>query len=110
MEHSKVQCIDFIREKISTNEKWAMHGLLKIYEYQTEEEKNNSVTIDNNGIGFSGVDATFLTGVVKFYQENGFITNKQLRIVFTKMKKYAAQLYRISDKEKLYKAMENSGK
>lgn len=109
-QYPKIQCVHFIRKKISSNEKWALRGLLKTYEHQTDEEKNSAETINENGIGFSGVDANFLTGVVDFYNRNGFVTKKQMAIVFVKMKKYAGQLYSICDKEKLYKVMDKEEK
>lgn len=83
-----------IKDMLLTNDKAVIRGMLVIYEYQTEDEKDTEQTKHQNGMGFTGIDAFILTEFVKFYQNNGFLTKKQLDIVRKKMPKYAGQIFR----------------
>ena len=105
---TKTQRVDFIRKKITTDRNWAIRGLLRIYENQTEEEKSCAYTISDNGIGFSAIDSKFLTSVCEFYLKTNFISDKQMSIVFTKIKKYAVQIHSLADIEKLERIMERT--
>ena len=46
---------------LENNDKAVLRAVIRIYENQTLEEKKNKNTIDENGIGFSSVDAYFLS-------------------------------------------------
>lgn len=74
-------------------------ALVKLYNYQTADEQKTGKTKENNGVGFNGVDSEILTGFVKFYQEFGFLTPKQMIIARKKIMKYSAQLCRIVNQE-----------
>jgi hypothetical protein len=97
--------IEFIREKITHDVNWAYRALMSLYMAQTEDEKNGDETIHENGVGFTGLDANILTSFAKGYKRYGHLTEKQLCILYRKIGKYAKQLYRISDKEKLLSCM-----
>lgn len=83
------------KEKLRTNDAWLIRGILAIYAFQTAEEKQSGETREDNGVGFSGVDAEFLTSCAQFYNRNKFLTPKQTAIARNKMVKYAGQLFRI---------------
>lgn len=53
------QTQDSIRELIDSSDKAVEVALLRIYERQTEAEKEIEGTTEHNGIGFSGTDAAF---------------------------------------------------
>lgn len=91
----------FLRGKLASNKTWALKALVKIYENQTEEEKNVENTITSNGVGFNGTDGTFLTSLAKQFIKKGSLSDKQMIYVFKKIVKYWNQILRISDKEAL---------
>ena len=97
--------IEFIRKQITTNKAWACKALMAIFARQTEDEKNSQETIHENGMGFTGNDANFLTAMAKSYLQYHNLTDKQMFYVYKKIGKYAGQIHKISNKEKLAKAM-----
>ena len=84
--------IQFVREKLATNEAWALRGLVRIFENQTEDEQAHETVSHNNGIGFTGIDGEFLSSLAKQYQKRGSLSPKQLVHVYKKMPKYSKQL------------------
>jgi hypothetical protein len=98
---TKVQIKEFVKIKLSTDPVWARHALLKIYEFQTQEEQSVRDTMYHNGVGFTGMDGRILSSLAKQLQEKRYLSDKQMEIVFRKMPKYWIQVVKISDKEKL---------
>lgn len=86
---------EFIKEKLATNALWAIRGMLRIYQYQTEQEKSSEQTIEDNGIGFSGCHGTIFSSFSEQYLKKGFLSDKQVAIVMKGMPKYAGQLIKI---------------
>lgn len=84
--------IAHVREMLATSQKWAERGLIRIFENQTEDEQNSGDVVHNNGIGFTGVDAEFLTSLAKQLQSGKTLSPKQMVWVHKKMPKYAKQL------------------
>lgn len=93
----------FIKQKLSTNKKWAVNALLKIYDFQTNEEQNVGHTIEHNGVGFSGVDSDFLSSLAEQYLSKGYLSNGQMKYLFKLIPKYWGQILKISDEQKLNK-------
>ena len=91
----------FLKSKLGTDAGWALRALVKIYENQTADEQATGSTHFINGIGFTGVDAEILTSFAGQLNRRGFLTEKQMNIVFKKMPKYWGQILEISDQEKL---------
>ena len=85
-----------IRHKLTTDAKWAVRGLLRIYEAQTEDEKSSEDTKHDNGVGFTGSDASLLSSYAKQVLAGNTMSPKQMKYIFKKMPKYARQLERIS--------------
>ena len=98
---TKVQIKEFVKKKLSTDPVWARHALLKIYEFQTQEEQRAGDTQFNNGVGFTGTDGRILTSLAQQLQKKRYLSDKQMALVFKKMPKYWIQVVKISDKEKL---------
>ena len=96
---------EFIRNKLSSDPRWAKHALLKIFEFQTEDEKEWETTSVHNNVGFTGADGEFLTSLAKQLQKKGYLSPKQMTFVFKKMPKYWKQILNISDEEKLIDLM-----
>ena len=95
---TKKERVSFIREKLAISPQWAVRGMVKIFEYQTESEKISELTKEQNGVGFNGVDAEILSSFVKQVSKGRTLSPKQLSIVYKKMPKYAGQLESISEK------------
>lgn len=104
--HTKSSQVQFIREMITTNRQWAQRALMRIFENQTEDEKDTQETTHENGIGFTSNDARLLTSFANGLQQYGSLTEKQMPYLFKKIGKYAGQIYNLSDKEKLIAAMD----
>lgn len=91
----ELRSIDFLKKKLSSDRRWAVRALERIYNSQQPDEIESRQTLNKNGVGFSSVDAPILTGIYQFYQKRGYLTDKQLdKIVFKIMPRYASQLYR----------------
>lgn len=91
----------FVKKRLGTNKAWAIKALLKIYEFQTDTEKEYGETHRYNNVGFTGIDAEILTSFAKQYLRRKFLSPKQMKILYKKMPKYWAQIIKISDKRKL---------
>ncbi len=90
---TKKSRIAFLREMLASEIRWAMKGLVTIYEYQTDSEQSCGVTRDHNGVGFTGADGEILSSFALQVNKNRFKgSEKQLNILFKKMPKYAKQL------------------
>jgi len=89
--------IDEIRENLLTKPKWLFRGILAIYEYQTEDEKNRRDTNEYNDVGFNKFDADFLSGMAKRLLEDQQLSEKQVEVSKKKMIKYAGQLLKIAN-------------
>lgn len=98
---TKDEIRDFVKKQLGTNKAWAIKGLLKIFEYQTEDEQEFETTREYNGVGFTGVDAEILSSFAKQYIKRRFLSPKQMTILYKKMPKYWMQIIKIADKRKL---------
>jgi hypothetical protein len=67
-------------------------ALLFLYARQTADEQATGTTAHENGAGFSGVDAKFLTSVAQSVQTYGNMTRGQAPYVAKKLAKYTGQL------------------
>lgn len=97
----KKEIESFIRNKIATNDKWAIRTLIVVYSHQTQHEKVAEQTQENNSVGFTGWDSKLMTLFAKQYLQRNFLSSKQLLITKKTMKKYWKQVYDNSDKLKL---------
>lgn len=88
-----------IRKMLAISDIWLIHGLIAIYRYQSGNEKLQKNTNLENNVGFSKVDATWLSTLAEFYMANGFLSPKQIESARKGMMKYAGQLMRIANGE-----------
>ena len=93
--------VAFIREKVATDPRWAVKGLLRIFEYQTATEQACETTQEHNGVGFTGVDAEILSSFAKQVNKGRNMSPKQMAIIYKKMPKYAKQLMLIAEDDKM---------
>jgi hypothetical protein len=82
----------WLRELLSEDRGCMLWSLIRVYDWQTEDEKNSEMTSHLNKIGFSGVDAEILTSYSKQFLNRKSLSPKQLELAHKKMPKYAAQL------------------
>lgn len=64
--------INVLKHLLATNEKWAKKALVRIYEAQTQDEKNSHETLHDNGVGY-------------------------VRVLHDRMPKYARQIFSLQD-------------
>lgn len=89
--------IAHIKEMVAANGRWAVRALTHIYEYQTADEQESGFTRNLNGVGFSGADSEILSSFAEQVLKGRALSEKQMRIVFKKMPKYARQLMVIAE-------------
>lgn len=86
-----------IKEKLLSDNKWLIRGMLAIYKKQTDDEKQSGITAYDNGVGFNGIDAELLTNFSLQYISFRSLSAKQIEIMRKKMPKYAGQLAKIAN-------------
>ena len=99
--NSQVEVIKIFKEKLATNDAWALRALTVIYNNQTSDEKTSAETRYYNGKGFTGPDAKKLTSFAQYYERNGYLTERQMYVLHQKMPKYAGQLLKMSGLKKV---------
>lgn len=69
-------------------------GIIRIYEFQTASEHHDRDVKFNNGVGFTPADAYILSSfaVQLINNPNYHLSEKQMRIAYRRMPKYAGQL------------------
>ena len=97
--------IAFIRKQLENNPEWAKRALIRIYENQTVAEQQAGETVENNGVGFTGIDANILTSFAESLKQHGRLTAKQMVFLHRTIGKYAKQIYSVTDDAKLEKIM-----
>ncbi len=104
MKVTQKQITAYVRQQLSTNPVWAVKALVRIFqENQTSDEQSSESTTHDNGIGFTGTDANFLSSLAKAQLKYGKLSDKQMVFVFKKMPKYHAQVIKMSNQEQLIK-------
>jgi hypothetical protein len=90
---------DNVREFLMKDDHAVGRGLVILLGYQTADEQQSGNTTHDNGCGFNGTDAEFLTRLAMFYREHGFLTPGQLVHARKKILKYSGQLARHANAE-----------
>lgn len=72
-------------------------ALLFLYSRQTADEQSSQTTNHDNGMGFSGFDAEFLSSVAQGVQRYGNMTPRQAMVVKKRLARYAGQLLLMLD-------------
>lgn len=96
MEYTKSELKELLKKQIASSDNKAVHALMNIYAYQTDEEQSDGHTLDYNGVGFSGVDSQILSSFAEQYHTKGFLSEKQMKLLKRIMPRYASQLLNIS--------------
>lgn len=91
--------IEALRKAIAEDERAALHALMKIYSYQTTDEKDGQATRWQNDLGFSAFDAEILSSFAEQFNRKAWLSEKQMALVHKKMVRYAGQLKKILRQE-----------
>lgn len=94
---SKTWTQDEIKTKIQDNQEWLERAVLAIYQRQTEDEQIHEATIEHNKVGFSGVDAKYMSWIAGWIASGRHLSGKHLDKTRTRMTKYAGQLTKIAN-------------
>ena len=78
---TKSQQREYLRTRLSEDRGWAKAALLKIYDNQTDDEQASEGTIEDNGIGFTGVDGHILSSFSQQLIKRGSLSEKQMVIL-----------------------------
>lgn len=92
---ARAYTLEEIRINITTNRRWTERAIVVIYRYQTSAEQRRQETIEHNGVGFNGVDASFMSSLAQQIISGRSLTERQLVVAQRKIGKYAGQLLRI---------------
>jgi hypothetical protein len=91
---------NFIKTKLATDKAWACRAVVKLYERQTLAEQSAQTTNEENGIGFTGTDAEFLSSIAEKLVKGWNMTEKQMAWIFKKVPKYWRQIWSMIPAEK----------
>ena len=86
-----------IQSVMDVSDDAVMNALVIVFENQTEDEQRSELTMHDNGIGFSGADAEFMTSLAKQVYKSGSLSPKQMNWARKIMKKYWKQVFQHYD-------------
>ena len=78
----------YLKDLLSHNDKAVLKAVEVIYDRQTDEEKYSGETKEENGIGFSKIDARELGDIAKKIKNGKPITKGEFAKARNKIKKY----------------------
>jgi hypothetical protein len=92
-----------IIDLLEKNDEAVLHGLMAIYDRQTDDEQASHETKHDNAMGFNGLDAGIMSSFAEQVRSKGwvpgkgyrackFLSPKQLALARKKLHKYAGQL------------------
>lgn len=90
------ETVEHFRQMLASRPAWALRGLVRIYERQTDIEKASQLTCVNNKVGFTGFDAEILSSIAEQYKSRGTVSPGQMVVLHKRMPKYAGQLLKIT--------------
>jgi hypothetical protein len=88
---------DSIRSLLEGSDKAVVRGFRVIHSLQTRGEREWGVTVEHNGVGWSGRDAELMSELYEKLVKYGSFTPKQLVLVRRKVLKYAGQLAKVAN-------------
>lgn len=86
-----------IRKLIEANTEVLYRALKRIYAKQTAEERSAGETLESNGVGFNGADSPFMSSLCEHLLRYGRLSEKQIAIARSKLRKYSRQLTQIAN-------------
>ena len=95
MKFTKANIKVVIQRKLSTDDRWALRALERIYALQTSSEKASHSTYEVNNVGFSGADAEILSSFAEQYRQRGSLSPKQMELLRKRIVRYHGQIARM---------------
>jgi SNF2 family DNA or RNA helicase len=89
---------DRIKDLIKNDSEYTVGALISLFNMQTADEAKTNSTAHQNDFGFNAFDAPILSDISKYYLNKGFLSDKQIRLVRSKLIKYVNQLATIGVK------------
>ena len=86
-----------IAHNIERKDNWLYHGLMAIYNKQTEDEKAHDLTHHENNVGFNGPDSNIMSRFAKAYQKYGVLYAQDKAECRKRLLKYCKQLAKIAN-------------
>ena len=90
--NGKVWTKEAVKDLLKRSDKAVERGILRIYSFQTDEEKYVGMTKTVNGKGFSKFDVEILSSFALQLRQGRHLTEKQMYKARPKIQKYAGQL------------------
>lgn len=90
--NGKVWTKESVKDLLKRNDEAVERGILRIYSFQTDEEKYTGATKTVNGKGFSKFDVEILSSFAQQIKQGKHLTEKQMYKARPKICKYAGQL------------------
>ena len=90
--NGKVWTKESVKDLLKRNDEAVERGILRIYSFQTDEEKCTGATKTVNGKGFSKFDVEILSSFARQIRQGKHLTEKQMYKARPKICKYAGQL------------------
>lgn len=88
---------ELIQALLRDNPKALARGVVAIYKRQTASEQESGSTKEDNGMGFTGVDAFILSSFAVQILRGWKLSEKQAAIALKKMPKYWKQLIEVAE-------------
>lgn len=104
---NKKQTLTFVRAMLRTNRNWTQRAIVRLHERQTADEQASGMTKDDNGIGFSGIDAKILSSFAQQIEDGRTLSPNQMRIAIKRVPRYARQIATLIPADKLESAINN---
>lgn len=70
--------VDSIRELLRNNDRAVGRALVALTNRQTSDEQRDENTKHRNDVGFMPCDARMGTSMARFFQRNGYLSDKQI--------------------------------
>ena len=91
--NNRVWSPDAVKQSLLESDKAVKAALLRIYSFQTEDEKRSEETQSSNGKGFNATDAEILSSFSVQLTTKGWLSPKQIALARKKLMKYSRQIY-----------------
>lgn len=90
---------ELIKEKVTTDDRWAIRAIEVLYQYQTDDEQLHGETKHHNRVGFNGPDSPFMSSLAQQLKSGRVLSQKQLYYAKKKLGKYSGQLLKIAQEK-----------
>lgn len=80
--------VEAMIQRVKDDKEFAVGCLMRLYSFQTVNEKATEQTVEQNDMGFNACDAEFLSSMAEQYQRKGWLSDRQLAFAQKKLQKY----------------------